>query len=251
MIRIIEPSSHERYQSEIDILLAIFKKILPSDFKLSPEEKAASTYMVAKDSIYGVYGGAILRKKPFCDFDDQIETLLSILHSSKRKAWAAQFCTYLPENPRLSYQDRIFLFREFYLKLYRKFMIFGKKQKTNFLVVSIAQPDYSISDCFYDWPYIVKVLPDTGYDPFFHGILDVRRERYRSSDSEIWPLRYLPNRKVRKHIPPVVSAAKNDTLLDSSPNEIVPSSHQESLVHEVQKQDFGPSHQNHPDRPVQ
>ena len=41
MIRIIEPSSHEKYQSEIDILLAIFKKILPSDFKLSPEEKQA------------------------------------------------------------------------------------------------------------------------------------------------------------------------------------------------------------------
>ncbi len=65
MKSISQNSSHEEYQSEINTLLFIFKYCLPKDFEISSEERAASTYIIAQDSIEGVYGGAILRKKPF------------------------------------------------------------------------------------------------------------------------------------------------------------------------------------------
>jgi hypothetical protein len=261
MLKIIEPSAHEMYRAEINTLLCIFKHCLPTGFELSSEERAASTYIIAQDSIEGVYGGAILRKKPFHTFHEKIEALLSILHSHKRKAWHAQFCTYLSESAQLSRQDKILLFGEFYTKLYKKLMIFGKKHKSNFLVVSVAQPDSAMSGYVADWPYVVEVLPQGHNNPIFHGILDIRPDKYRVE--ELPYILYVPDQKVKRRPDPVNSVnlvKKNDSLSglandvgsSPSPQENDSETHcgQESLTLNAQKRDFDSKDQSQSERPV-
>lgn len=262
MLKIIEPSSHETYQAEINTLLSIFKCCLPKGFEFSAEERATSTYVIAQDSIEGVYGGAILRKKPFHTFDGKIEALLSILHSHKRKAWHAQFCTYLAESSQLSRQDKALLSREFYTKLYKKLIIFGRKHKSNFLVVSVAQPDYAMTGFVAYWPYIVEVLPVGHYNPIFHGILDIRPDKYR--DEELPSICYVPDQKVKRRSDAVNSVdlvKKNVSLsgfannIDSSPspqeNDAEIYCSQESLTLKAQEQDFDFKHQNQTERLAQ
>lgn len=259
MIKIIEPSSHETYQAEINTLLCIFKYCLPKGFELSSEERATSTYIIAQDLIEGVYAGAILRKKPFHTFDRKIEALLSILHSHKRKAWFAQFCTYLPESSQLSRQDKALLFGEFYTKLYKKLMIFGRKRKSNFLVVSLAQPDSAMTGFVADWPYIVEVLSEGHNNPYFHGILDIRPDKYRVE--ELPYILYRPDQKVKRRPDSVNLVKQNDTLpclannVDSSPspqeNDAEIYCSQESLTLKAQEHDFDFNHQNQSERPVQ
>ncbi len=259
MLKIIEPSSHEEHQSEINTLLSIFKCCLPKGFEFSSEEKKTSTYIIAQDSIEGVYGGAILRKKPFHTFDRKIEALLSILHSHKRKAWHAQFCTYLPESAQLSRQDKALLFGEFYTKLYKKLMIFGRKRKSNFLVVSLAQPDCAMTGFVADWPYIVEVLPEGHNNPYFHGILDIRPEKYRVE--ELPSICYVPDRKVKRCPDSVNLVKKNDRLPDLANDVIFPPSPQEndaeiycgqeSFAFKAQEHDFDFNHQNQSERSAQ
>jgi len=262
MLRIIDPSAHETYQAEINTLLCIFKHCLPKGFEFSSEEKKASTYIIAQDSIEGVYGGAILRKKPFHTFDRKIEALLSILYSHKRKAWHAQFCTYLSESAQLSRQDKVLLFGEFYTKLYKKLMIFGKKHKSNFLVVSVAQPDSAMSGFVANWPYIVEVLPQGHNNPIFHGILDIRPDKYRVE--ELPYILYMPDQKVKRPPDPINSGnlvKKNDSLsglsndVTSSPfqeeNDSETHCSQESFTLNAQERDFDSDNQSQSERFVQ
>ena len=95
MLRIIEPPSHEDYQSEIDTLLYLFQ--VSQKVELPLEEKVKSTFIMAKDPKCGVYGGAILRKKPLYALDERIEAVLSTLHSKSRKVWFVQLCAYMVE----------------------------------------------------------------------------------------------------------------------------------------------------------
>ncbi len=246
MFKIIEPSSHEKYQSDISNLLTIFR--ITQSLEISLEERTTSTFIIAKDSKHGVYGGAILRTKPFCVFEERIEKILSILHSHKRKAWFVQFGTYLLEDPSISRHDRFQLFREFYVGLDKKFMIFGRKQKTNFLVVSVSQADYVATNIHQNWPYILEVLPNSLVDPFFHGILDIRPAKYRIS--EALPIRYIPDGKVNRRLDPEVSVKKDDSLPAFSNDEVFLSP-QESFAPKVQEQGFDVKHQSQTDRPLQ
>jgi len=199
MLKLIDPSSHEKYQEEIDDLLSIFKGSLPKNCQPSLEEKEKNVYIIAEDSDFGVYGGALLRKKPFCDFDDQIKMVLSLLHSHKRKVWSVQFCTCLQEYVRMSQQDRIYLLKAFYSKLYKKLLVFGKQHKAKFLVVSLRQPDYAISTLFLEWPYVLEVLPEGEDFPFFHGILDIRPGDHEVDDC--FSIKYWPSYKGKKRQP--------------------------------------------------
>ena len=234
MLKIIEPHAHEKSQSEIEDLLWIFKRFFPQDFKLAPEEQRSSTYIIAEDVHYGVYGGAILRKKPFHTFHSKIEALLSILHSHKRKAWFVQFCTDLSECEGLSFQDRCLLFRDFYEKLYKKLMAFGKDHKSNFLIVSIGKPDYPMTAFIKRWPYIVQMLPDGDDFPFFEGILDIRPIKYR--EEELPCISYQPDQKIKRRSGSVISSKKSNSLAVVSNNKILITSPQEILSLEAQEQ---------------
>jgi hypothetical protein len=247
MLKIIEPSSHEKYQSEIDALISIFKHTLPKDFKFSLEEQAKSTYILAKDAHYGTYGGAILCKKPFCAFDDQIGRVLTLLHSHRRKTWSVQFCTYLPDCDRLSRQDRVNLFREFYVKLYKKLMVFGKHHKTSFLVVSLSHVDYVTTNLIRDWPYILEVLPDGDYFPFFHGILDIRPGNHE----EILSIKYRPNQKVKQRLNAEIQIKKDDNFPSLATHGVLASFPQKSFFVEAPQNNFDSIDANQTDRSVQ
>lgn len=256
MMILVDPISHEKYQTEIDTLISLLRASFGKNFQFAEEERASSTYILAKKAPYGVYGGALLRKVPFCSFEPHIEALLSILHSHKRKAWVAHFCTGLQENTPVSYQDKTLLFREFYLTLYRKFLLFGRKHLANFLVVSVGQSDSILADLFNSWPYIVKVSLKSHEASFSQGILDMRPERRRSlssdrpSSSDMGPLRNLADRKVKRHPKPRVVRKDKDPFGVSSQYEPLPLLLKEGLLEDSQRQGFDSDNQHPADRPA-
>jgi hypothetical protein len=105
MLRITEPPSHEDYQSEIDTLLYLFQ--VSQKVEIPLEEKVKSTFTMAKDPTCGVYGGAILRKKPLYALDATIEAVLSTLHSKSRKVWFVKLCASMVECETLSREEKI------------------------------------------------------------------------------------------------------------------------------------------------
>jgi hypothetical protein len=188
MLKIIEPSSHEDYQSEIDTLLYLFQ--VSQKVELPLEEKVKSTFIIAKDPKCGVYGGAILRKRPLYALDERIEAVLSTLHSKSRKVWFVQLCACMVECETLSREDKITLFKSFYSSLYKKFMMFGKKRKTNFLVLSLTPSDCVITSTYQEWPYILEVLPNDTLDNLFQGILALKpalKLEKRTDDKRVKP----------------------------------------------------------------
>ncbi len=196
MLKIIEPTVHEVYQSEIDTLLYLFQLSQRVDLPL--EEQARSTFIMAKDPKCGVYGGAILRKKPFSAFDETIEAALSTLHSRNRKVWFVQLCACMVECETLSREDKIKLFKTFYSSLYKKFMKFGKQKKTNFLVLSLSPSDYAITNTYQEWPYVLEVLPNNTLDNHFQGILDIK------------PAKRKDNKKVKSYPDPANQVEETD-----------------------------------------
>lgn len=190
MFKIIEPPSHNAYQSEIDTLLYFFQVYRGMEIPI--EEQARSTFIIAKDPKCGVYGGAILRKKSFKDrsfkdpsfkdaspypLDETIETTLSTLYSKTRKVWFVELCTGLGECEMVSREEKILLLRDFHSHLLKKLMVFGKQQKINFLIPYLCPSDYVITSTYHDWPYILEVPPQDTLDNHFQGILSLNLKK--------------------------------------------------------------------------
>jgi len=184
MLKIIEPSSHEVYQAEIDTLLYFLQ--VSQKIEIPLEEKTRSTVIIAKDPKYGVYGGAIFRKKRSDALDETIETALSTLHSKSRKVWFVQLCACMVDCDGLSREDKLTLFKSFYARLYKKLVKFGKQHKTRFLVLSLSPSDYAITSSYQGWPYILEVLPDNTLDHRFQGILALKPEKH-TGDKRVKP----------------------------------------------------------------
>ena len=172
MLKIIEPSSHEEHQLEIDTLLYFLQ--VSQKIEIPLEDKTRSRFIIAKNPKCGVYGGAIFRKKPLDALDETIGTALSTLHSKSRKVWFVQLCACIVGCEELSREDKLTLFKGFYSRLYKKLVKFGKQHKTRFLVLSLRPSDYAITSSYQDWPYILEVLPDNTLDHRFQGILALK-----------------------------------------------------------------------------
>jgi hypothetical protein len=169
MLKIIEPSSHEVYQSEIDRLLYFLQ--VSQKIEIPLEEKTRSSFIIAKSPKCGVYGGAVFRKRPLDALHETTETTLSTLHSKSRKIWFVQLCACIVGCEGLPREDKLILFKSFYSRLYKQLVKFGKQHKARFLVLSLSPSDYAITSF---WPYILEVLPDNTLDHRFQGILALK-----------------------------------------------------------------------------
>ncbi|OJW54579.1 MAG: hypothetical protein BGO67_10560 [Alphaproteobacteria bacterium 41-28] len=185
MLRIIEPRSHELYQAEINALQYIFK--FTQNFKTPEDEQAKATFIIAEDSKCGIYGGAILRKKPLDTFDEEIEAIFSAVHSHRKKIWNVHLCFYISDEMGLSSQEKTKVFDDFFYRLFIKLRTFGRQQKTNCLVLSLNEAGYFWTNTYFEWPYVFKVPLHNTLDDHFHGILSLkpakdsnRRRRKRS-----------------------------------------------------------------------
>ena len=172
MLKIIEPSSHEEHQLEIDTLLYFLQ--VSQKIEIPLEDKTKSRFIIAKSPKCGVYGGAIFRKKPLDALNETIGTALSTLHSKSRKVWFVQLCACIVGCEELSREDKLTLFKGFYSRLYKKLVKFGKQHKARFLVLSLSPSDYAITSSYQGWPYILEVLPDNALDHRFQGILALK-----------------------------------------------------------------------------
>jgi len=127
--------------------------------------------------------------------DERIEAVLSTLHSKSRKVWFVQLCACMVECEKLSREDKITLFKSFYSSLYKKFMTFGKKKKTNFLVLSLTSSDCVITSTYQEWPYILEVLPNDTLDNLFQGILALKHA--------LKPEKRMDNKRVKPSLDPM------------------------------------------------
>jgi hypothetical protein len=181
MFKIIEPSSHEVYQSEIDRLLYFLQ--VSQKVEIPLEDKTRSSFIIAKSPKCGVYG-AVFRKKRSDALDETIETALSALHSKSRKVWFVQLCACVVGCEGLSREDKLTLFKSFYSRLYRQLVKFGKQHKARFLVLSLSPSDYAITSSYQGWPYILEVLPAHTPDHRFQAILALKPTK-RTGDKRI------------------------------------------------------------------
>lgn len=174
MLKIIEPNSHELYQPEINALLYLFKLSHNYDFKLPLEEQEKATFIVAEDSKCGIYGGAILRKKPLEAFEKEIEAIFSTFYSYRTKIWNVHLCFYIEAYENLPPQEKLRVLRDFYPQLFKKLRTFGKQQKTSCLVLSLKQSEHFMTSTHFEWPYILEVPLHNSLDSLFHGILSFK-----------------------------------------------------------------------------
>lgn len=184
MLKIIEPSSHEVYQPEIDRLLYFLQ--VSQKVEIPVEEKTRSSFIIAKNPKCGVYGGAVFRKKRSDALNETIETALFTLHSKSRKVWFVQLCACIVGCEGLSREDKLTLFKSFYSRLYKQLVKFGKQHKARFLVLSLSPSDYAITSSYQGWPYILEVRPDNTLDHRFQGILALKPTK-RTGDKRVKP----------------------------------------------------------------
>lgn len=172
MIRVIEPPSHVFYQSKIDAVLDLFKVYM--NISPSLEEQAKTTFMTLEDEKYGVYGGVLLSKQKGDIFDKKIANIISVLHSNKRKFWTATLCLGLEEGQALGPLERLELCEDVYQNLFKKLIVFGKKEGANFLVLSSRSEEAFKTKTYGHWPYLIEIQPKDSRSGLFQGILDLK-----------------------------------------------------------------------------
>ena len=181
MLKIIEPKDHYLHKPRIEALLDLFQ--IYHNFELSSEEKSKTTFIIAEDETNGVYGGALLYKKKVGDLYDKIRKIISAFHPMGRKVWVAHLCLSLDQNEPFSAFNEFELCQDFYKNLLKRFIKFGRKKKTKFIILSL-HPMASFKEKLYgQWSYLIEVPQKESTDGLFHGALGLTPQKPRSSRS--------------------------------------------------------------------
>ena len=172
MMKIIKPKDYNLYQPKIEALLDLFS--VYQNVELSSEEKRTATFMIAEDKERGVYGGAFLIQKPIEKLDEKTRDILNVFSSHKKKVWTANLCFCLDGNEPFSDLENLDLCQNFYERLFKKFIKFGKQEKTKFLVLTLRPTDLFRSKTYGHWPYLLEIEPKDSMDSLFHGLLSLK-----------------------------------------------------------------------------
>ena len=153
MLRVIEPQHHSSLECQIDSLLDLLK--IYQGFELSLKERARSIFIIAHDTIRGVYGGAVFYPQKVKDLTDKIKQEILLILEKNHTVWCSSLCLCLPMDEKTLDMDTLALRDLFYIDLYRIFCELGKKKRTNCLPLALSNKDYQYSIRQGHWFYFM------------------------------------------------------------------------------------------------
>ncbi|OJW55222.1 MAG: hypothetical protein BGO67_00505 [Alphaproteobacteria bacterium 41-28] len=207
MLKVIEPHAHDFHRATLDSFLGLLK--IYQNFFLSPEEKDRATYIIANDDKRGVYGGAVLYFQPISSsFDlvasdtqeDVLGKMFSTFQPRGEEYWRARICFCVGQSASPSTLEAVKLCQNFYRNLYKAFAKFGEKKKVEYLTFTLRTADTRIENnlsiiTYKNWPCLLEVRPTENSDAFFHGILSLRKKKFKIRNNARSPIDYNPSTK--------------------------------------------------------
>lgn len=172
-----KPGGHAFHQSEIKTLLRLLKSYQHLLFPFEEREKAS--FLIADHKQQGMYGGAILYRQQTLSFtglssykhhQDTIEDVISAFQSEGKEVWMARLCLRVDRRAFPLTSETFQYHEDFYKKLLKYFIAFGKKEGMGFLALTLQLRDY-INTKSYGWPYVLEIKPRDASDRLFHGVL--------------------------------------------------------------------------------
>ena len=211
MYKIIEPQSHDLHRPTIDSVLGLLK--IYQNFCLSPEMKEKATFLIAEDEKRGVYGGAVLYLQhisPSFDLvasdtqEDVLGKMFSTFQPRGEEYWRARICFCVGQGASPSTPEAVKLCQNFYKNLYKAFAKFGEKKKVEYLTFTLHTADARIDNnvnimTYSTWPCLLEVRPAKTSDAFFHGILSLRKKKFKIRNNARIPLDYNPLTRETPH----------------------------------------------------
>ena len=127
MIKPIKLAYHDVNKSFLDPLLEAIKD--NPALHCSFQDPSKSTFIVARDEVNGIYGGALLLKKRISSL--QRKAGMPMLTYQPKKVWTCTVCIQIEESGCSPCYESFC--KIFYRNLYEKLIEFGIKEKIDFL----------------------------------------------------------------------------------------------------------------------
>ena len=172
MLNLIEAKEHALHEEDIEAFLSLVK--IYQNKSLSPEDKRKSTFIIAKDNTYGVYGGAVVHKRNVQDLHQKIKDVYSSLSPNTKYVWAAFSCFCFIQDTLFLKTEDIDQCRQFYRELLEEYKKFGLRENFRTICLTLNQVEYNRSQKYGLWPYIVEVPFNESSEKLFHGLLTLK-----------------------------------------------------------------------------
>lgn len=172
MFTMIQPQDHQSHLDKISAFLALVKRY-PS-VSLSEEEKGLATYIIAHDSVRGVYGGAVLVQKRSHLFPRKRHSNVVNFSTYKARGWTCELFLHMENDDPLFKDDAFEAFcNQFYSDLYEELVAFGENNRTQFLYTTLDPTEHLCTEMLGDWKYAAELKPQDSLDGLFHGVLSL------------------------------------------------------------------------------
>lgn len=196
MFHYIEPEEHHLYK---DLILSFLEGVMEnSNLYDIFEDWDQATFLLTNDKIKDIRGGVLLLKQERDMLHPHTREHLRTFSPSQKRVWTGLIS--LQVNEGISGQDFERVCKIFYTALIAELMVFGIKENTPFLYVTMMPFEHLIIEMQDAWTYLTAVKPKASKDGLFRGVLMlVNRKREKCpQDVNVW-CPFLKQEKMTAH----------------------------------------------------
>lgn len=172
MLKVIEPQYHVSFSPQVELFLDLIEK--SQDLPLTIDELYTATFILAENEDFGLYGGAILWRRPVEDLYSQIRDIVSTFLPHKNKVLCGTLSLGLDSGNPFYTGPIPSAFQTFHTELLQCCVNLGVRKKIHFLCLTLSPMEYYASKKKGHWPYLFEVNPQHSLDGLFHGILPLK-----------------------------------------------------------------------------
>ncbi len=167
MFHYIEPEEHRLYNYRI----VPFLERIADNPKLYEifEDWSTATFLLTKESIMDIHGGALLLKQEKEILHPRIQEYLGTFYPRLKDVWTGLISLQVDEN--ITGRDFEKVCQYFYYALMEDLIAFGVKYGTPFLCITMTPTEYLTIKMKDPWSYGKEVKPESSRDGLFHGVL--------------------------------------------------------------------------------
>ncbi len=167
MFYLIEPQEHHLYESSIKPFIKELKYI--TDLK-DEQDLHQATFLLLKEEIEETRGGILLLKQKTSTLNSEVEGYLRSFCPQIKEVWTGRIAFQMSEEIAGRNFDKIC--KIIYRTLYEELIVFGIRENTPFLCLTMPLVEHLSINLLGLWPYMFEVRPSAASSgALCHGIL--------------------------------------------------------------------------------